>query len=442
MEDKDPSPFGYTFSSGFLGGEPSGLDNTGQSLLSDTENQQLLDFFSMGWTDAPAYMPPPEHRDTADDFPWAFNVPPATIHSMSTTIPDQSQLHHGFPNDHSFAIPPANHNHHHMFNTQDDIQAASTLFHNAQMPQMNGRAYSFHGLPSSSTPMPSNTRDSPASATLNALPLVQTSNGFMNEQLAALLPNHDANGTIDAQLAAQFIASPARERHEAQQRELGLVRPHLKRTYTYGTDSSFNETGFQVSSKEETEEHVTNRLIHTLQHAEPLARPATIANGTKLQSPTGHMHFASSSANIPSDEEEQSEDGTENDDEDQHTRKRRKVKPPVKNGKRKSVSAASVKNRKASVDDRGSKKKRGSLAGQKAQRENLSDEQKRSNHILSEQKRRNLIKRGFDDLHDMVPEIRNGGLSKSGVLMEAGNFLDGLIDNNKLIQEMLGGGDG
>lgn len=86
-----------------------------------------------------------------------------------------------------------------------------------------------------------------------------------------------------------------------------------------------------------------------------------------------------------------------------------------------------------------SKKKRASAAAQKLQRENLSEEQKRSNHILSEQKRRNLIKRGFDDLHDLVPEIRNGGLSKSSVLMEAGNFLDKLIqDNNALLKLMRG----
>jgi hypothetical protein len=78
------------------------------------------------------------------------------------------------------------------------------------------------------------------------------------------------------------------------------------------------------------------------------------------------------------------------------------------------------------------------MGGAKPQRENLSEEQKRSNHILSEQKRRNLIKRGFDDLHDLVPEIRNGGLSKSGVLTEAANFLQLLIDDNKRYSKLLG----
>lgn len=80
------------------------------------------------------------------------------------------------------------------------------------------------------------------------------------------------------------------------------------------------------------------------------------------------------------------------------------------------------------------------MASQKPQRENLTEEQKRSNHILSEQKRRNLIKRGFDDLHDLVPEIRNGGLSKSGVLTEAANFLQQLIDDNKRYSALLAAG--
>jgi hypothetical protein len=76
-------------------------------------------------------------------------------------------------------------------------------------------------------------------------------------------------------------------------------------------------------------------------------------------------------------------------------------------------------------------------AAQKLQRENLSEQQK---HILSEQKRRNLIKRGFDDLHDLVPEIRNGGLSKSSVLMEAANFLDRLVRENGELVALVGGG--
>ncbi|KAF3914264.1 hypothetical protein AA313_de0207484 [Arthrobotrys entomopaga] len=75
-------------------------------------------------------------------------------------------------------------------------------------------------------------------------------------------------------------------------------------------------------------------------------------------------------------------------------------------------------------------------------RENLSEAQKRENHIQSEQKRRNLIREGFDDLCNLVPELRGGGYSKSAILIHAANFLEQLEDGNKALQtriKQLGG---
>lgn len=59
-------------------------------------------------------------------------------------------------------------------------------------------------------------------------------------------------------------------------------------------------------------------------------------------------------------------------------------------------------------------------------RDNLTEDQKRENHIQSEQKRRDLIRQGFNDLCSLVPELREGGYSKSVVLMHAANFLEDL----------------
>lgn len=59
-------------------------------------------------------------------------------------------------------------------------------------------------------------------------------------------------------------------------------------------------------------------------------------------------------------------------------------------------------------------------------RDNLTEEQKRENHILSEQKRRDLIRQGFTELCSLVPELREGGYSKSVVLMHAAAFLQDL----------------
>jgi hypothetical protein len=408
------------------------------------EAQQLDSFFShanpFGSDTAPsAFAFASDTPDQLDNFAGWSAVPPATIHNISTTIPDQALLH-GFHAEQSFT-PTQQTNH--FASTADDLQAASTLYAHAHTPQSlptyqpqpNGRSHSFHAVPSTAV----HTNGYGANGFVHSLPLVPPpapSNGLVHEQLAALLPHHDVPGSVDNTLAAQLANSTARAAHEAELRE--RTRPSLKRAYTYGTDSSFNESGFQPSSKHESEEAVTKRLIRELHHAQPLARPAPAGtNGTIMQSPTGHMHLPPSADDSESNAEGASDESSSDDDEEKRMKKRRKRT----NGKRKSVSGTiSNKNRKMSLDDRFKKPRRKSMASSKPQRENLSEEQKRSNHILSEQKRRNLIKRGFDDLHDLVPEIRNGGLSKSGVLTEAANFLQLLIDDNKRYAALLGAG--
>jgi len=79
-----------------------------------------------------------------------------------------------------------------------------------------------------------------------------------------------------------------------------------------------------------------------------------------------------------------------------------------------------------------------SAASARAKRENLNDEQKRQNHIASEQKRRNQIRIGFEELHRLVPDLQEGGLSKSNVLMESAAFLEKLVDTNKKLRQRLG----
>lgn len=76
-------------------------------------------------------------------------------------------------------------------------------------------------------------------------------------------------------------------------------------------------------------------------------------------------------------------------------------------------------------------------SGAKPTRENLTEDQKRENHIKSEQKRRTLIKEGFDDLGELVPDLRSGGFSKSAILVMAGDFLEDLIQGNQVLRAML-----
>jgi hypothetical protein len=157
------------------------------------------------------------------------------------------------------------------------------------------------------------------------------------------------------------------------------------------------------------------------------------ANGVGNPSEHRRLH-TSQSADLS--EDERSDEATSDEDEDEKPSKKRRKSKPGKDISRK--VAKNGKSRIASAAEESNKRKRASAA-QKLQRENLTEEQKRSNHILSEQKRRNLIKRGFDDLHDLVPEIRNGGLSKSSVLTEAANFLEKMIEDNKAFKQLAAG---
>ncbi len=88
----------------------------------------------------------------------------------------------------------------------------------------------------------------------------------------------------------------------------------------------------------------------------------------------------------------------------------------------------------SSVTQETAGKRRKSAPSQpKPPRENLTDAQKRENHIKSEQKRRGAIKEGFDDLTFIVPNLQNGGYSKSSMLNIAGEWLESLIKGNKLL---------
>lgn len=66
-----------------------------------------------------------------------------------------------------------------------------------------------------------------------------------------------------------------------------------------------------------------------------------------------------------------------------------------------------------------------------AARRNLTEEQKRENHIKSEQKRRNIIKDGYKNLNDLVPNLKQGGFSKSATLTETVRELETLQAANE-----------
>lgn len=87
----------------------------------------------------------------------------------------------------------------------------------------------------------------------------------------------------------------------------------------------------------------------------------------------------------------------------------------------------------SAIQEVSGKRRKSAPSQPKLPRENLTDAQKRENHIKSEQKRRGAIKEGFDDLVFIVPNLQNGGYSKSSMLNLAGDWLESLIKENQML---------
>lgn len=214
----------------------------------------------------------------------------------------------------------------------------------------------------------------------------------------------------------------------------------------WGSDVSFLDHGYIAPAGQTTEEKVTSDMIHTMDgliHSasgpstrapspkaftrQKVVRRQLIEDGRakredELRDPRGaHAHRKRKNTNDAADEEE-------DDSESAGQLKRRKR--IVLNGR---PVSQTVKAAAEDQDDR----ERSVSDGQKPGRENLTEEQKRSNHILSEQKRRNLIKQGFDDLCDLVPDLTAGGYSKSAMLVQAADWLEDMLKGNEELRSMI-----
>ena len=73
----------------------------------------------------------------------------------------------------------------------------------------------------------------------------------------------------------------------------------------------------------------------------------------------------------------------------------------------------------------------------KGLRKKLTIEQKRCNHIRHEKKRRGLIRDRFNDLTELVPELRGGTWSRSKILLKAMERILSLTEMNEELQDEL-----
>lgn len=208
----------------------------------------------------------------------------------------------------------------------------------------------------------------------------------------------------------------------------------------WGTDTSFARgQGFVPPSDKETveameDEHFKYMECLKLNHSATNTRPPSpLANGEhppaggtngKLN---GHAKPQISTDALPRKRRKSKvkDDGDEDDEDSGSAR----PKPTAR--KRKSKADLGGFDEASPVNDTPGKRRKSNVNGAKPPRENLSEEQKRENHIKSEQKRRTLIREGFEDLQKMVPNLENGGYSKSAMLTLAGDWLADLIKGNE-----------
>lgn len=213
----------------------------------------------------------------------------------------------------------------------------------------------------------------------------------------------------------------------------------------WGTDSGFTSgRRFVAPPNTLTMDEIEENIASTLECFQPMSNAST-----RPSSPTASKLLYSYDGR-----EDRISDPPQDDSEDKDGKSRKRKKIKTKEGEYQGddvngvISKIPRKRRPKSFGTGGDpqtrdspplQKRRKSAASSapKMARENLTEDQKRENHIKSEQKRRTLIKEGFEDLNELVPDLRGGGFSKSAVLIMAADWLEHLINGNMNLKAQL-----
>ncbi|KAJ9649286.1 hypothetical protein H2199_000061 [Coniosporium tulheliwenetii] len=210
------------------------------------------------------------------------------------------------------------------------------------------------------------------------------------------------------------------------------------RIFRFGSDSNFDTSGYHAPPT-----HDEARVLDRLQQDMSAFIP-TSANSTQPNSPVLRRGEIKQPVAVMQSARQTGDEGKDSEGEEAESATGASERAPkVRKTSRAAASAATTtttttppKTKRASVPASGSAPN--PLAANKPARENLTEEQKRQNHILSEQKRRNLIKKGFEKLNELVPELRENCPSKSQVLDLTAGFLERLIRGNGELRGCLG----
>ncbi|KAI9739417.1 MAG: hypothetical protein M1818_005105 [Claussenomyces sp. TS43310] len=440
-------PFGYSFDavdSGFPFPSPP-APAPGPSLLDDHESKLLdsffdgvssdqfngdffsgaddgLDHMGFGWQDIP-----PAFMGTTS----SFGQQPPTL----STDPSQGLTYADMNRHDHIGLSSSGAADHLTPTTSPDVLAAAVLL-------QNGHNHRVHGMGNQNSlfPVPGPSRNVPTS-------VMMPYNEQHHSRPLSIKPDDYARDNLYADLMFGSPADHGRKEHKESSKPIEI---------RWGSDAGFGSgQGFIPPPGQETVEALEQNKMSSLDCFEP---HSSTAASTRPSSPVvtrqPHLQRKLSNAIIEKDK------GVAEDN--SRPRKRRKNKIKVEEREVEAAAAAAEEDEDenevaskappkqrpkstaaptvpAETESPTPSKRRKSVVSSTAKpsRENLTEDQKRENHIKSEQKRRTLIKEGFDDLGELVPDLRSGGFSKSAILVMAGDFLEDLIKGNQSLNARL-----
>ncbi|KAI9804763.1 MAG: hypothetical protein M1825_001131 [Sarcosagium campestre] len=463
-------PFGYSFdnmANGFPYPSPP-APAPGPSLLDDSESNMLGDFFdrvSSATFDDPGYYYDKTIQQGGDMmFGWNDELPP-TFHGTTTSLPQPAtpsshtnhsqDIRHDRRNGHMNMSPAP----HPAGPTEDVLTAANTLLQNVPGQVVGGPHTGPENGSYSSRTFPRNFVQTPhGEHPLSRHPsqsYPNYRNDLQRQASGQVRQRSSPNDAVDTYFHEMMYGGPAGHPPAQHVRQAHAHKP--VDVVRWGSDVSFLDNGYVAPSDQETEEDVTKHLIQKMNYMVPQPgavmttrtlsprtresqhqqrRPTVrgvsgeVYDGLELDNDRRPRKRRRSQSREQQEDEEEEDDGT-----DRMGRIRKKKSISTLKGKGGQV-------RKAPSSDASLHRRKSRSESQKPIRENLTEEQKRSNHILSEQKRRNLIKQGFDDLCELVPDLKGGGYSKSAMLVQAADWLEELLRGNDTLRTILSSLDG
>ncbi|KAI9681493.1 MAG: hypothetical protein M1817_002777 [Caeruleum heppii] len=429
----------------------------GPSLLDDSESHMLGDFFdhvSSATFDNSSFLfdKQPSTQGMSNPFGWGEELPP-TFHGTTTSLSQPPLISNGM-----HEVPSDGRSNHYnssaVFHTpapSDDVLAAAHLLQSGHSPFVGQTLASPESpiFPGPPTPhdfvqIPRNHQPSlrrQSSHHYHHPSQMQRPSSMSSHHRAStsgLVTNYYPNAMYGPN-GRQSSGSPTIMQRQSKSVDV-----------RWGSDVSFLDHGYVAPPNQETEEDVTKDMMHNMK----ALLPHGSASNTRPPSPKPtvyqHQRKASNLVRVPAGSGAVESSETEEEAQQSKRRNKRKVKEedegeeedgsesPGKMKRRKRVAASGKGARaKKSSAEENCARQRSQSASHKAARENLTEEQKRSNHILSEQKRRNLIKQGFDDLCDLVPDLKGGGYSKSAMLVQAADWLEDMLRGNTELEAVL-----